>query len=92
MCTYTYNATIEWDRKKPALNLRKHHVDFSNAATVLYDDLAWTIRDLPHEEDRFVTLGMDALGRLPVVVYALRYDRIRIISARKASPGRTPPI
>lgn len=39
------------------------------------------------DEPRFVTLGMDALGRVLVVVYTPRGDRIRIMSARKASPG-----
>ncbi len=38
-------------------------------------------------ERRFVTLGMDALGRILVVVYTPRGDRIRLISARKASRG-----
>jgi hypothetical protein len=47
-----------------------------------------TIED-PESEDepRFVTLGMDALGRVPVVVHVPRGDRTRLISARKASRG-----
>ena len=85
MCTYTDDITIEWDRRKADSNLRKHHVDFSDAATVLYDDLAITIREIVKNEERFVTLGIDALGRTLVVVYTWRQDRIRIISARKAS-------
>jgi uncharacterized protein len=40
-------------------------------------------------ERRFVTLGMDALGRVLVVVHTPRADRVRIISARKASRGET---
>lgn len=40
-------------------------------------------------ERRFVTLGMDALGRILVVVHAEATGRIRIISARKASVGET---
>ena len=38
-------------------------------------------------EKRFVTLGMDALGRIVVVVYTWRRDRVRMISARKATPN-----
>jgi len=53
---------------------------------VLDDDLAITIRDETSGEERFVTLGIDALGRLLVVVYTSREDCIRIISARKATP------
>lgn len=40
-------------------------------------------------EQRFVTLGMDDSGRLLIVVYTMRGDRIRLISARKASKGET---
>lgn len=38
-------------------------------------------------EQRFITLGMDSLGRLLVVVYALEAGDNRLISARKASPS-----
>jgi len=37
-------------------------------------------------EERFVTIGMDALGRILVVVYTWRGERLRLISARKATP------
>lgn len=40
-------------------------------------------------EWRQVTLGMDALGRVLVVVHTQRSERTRIISARKASRGET---
>jgi len=46
-----------------------------------------TVRDpFSQWEERWITLGMDALGRLPVVVYTWRGDRIRLISARPATP------
>ena len=77
---------VEWDCQKAALNLAKHKIDFADAATVLTDDMAISIRDQASGEERFVTLGMDALGRVLVVVYTWRQDRIRIISARKATP------
>jgi len=55
--------------------------------TVLYDHVAITIRDhIDDEEERFVTLGMDALGRILVVVYTWRDENVRIISARQATP------
>lgn len=54
---------VEWDGEKAASNLKKHGIGFADAATVLFDDLAVTIRDdSVDEEERFVTLGMDALG------------------------------
>jgi uncharacterized DUF497 family protein len=39
------------------------------------------------DEQRFVTLGMDALGRVLAVVHTWRGERIRPISARKAGHG-----
>ena len=42
------------------------------------------IDDYREGEDRYVTIGMDAFGRILVVVYTWREDAIRIISARKA--------
>ena len=45
VCTYTRSVECEWDRRKAASNLRKHGVDFADAALVLHDDLALTVRD-----------------------------------------------
>ncbi|MEM8960343.1 MAG: BrnT family toxin [Acidobacteriota bacterium] len=77
---------FEWDSHKAATNLRKHGVDFADAAFVLEDDLALTIRDWhTGSEERFVTIGQDAQGRLLVVVYTWRGETIRLISARRAT-------
>ena len=76
---------FEWDPQKATANLAKHGVDFSDAVEVLFDEMAITIPDDDSEgEERFVTMGADALNRVLVVVYTWRWDDIRIISARKA--------
>ena len=75
----------EWDAEKARANRRKHGIDFADAVTALSDPLALTIRDDYPNEERFVTLGLDALGRLLVVIYTWRGERIRVISARKAT-------
>jgi hypothetical protein len=77
----------EWDAEKAAQNLKKHQVDFADAATVLSDEFAVTIRDDSEDEERFVTMGADALGRVLVVAYAWPGDEPRIVSARKATPS-----
>jgi len=51
---------------------------------VFEDPNAVTVEDLKGNERRYVTIGMDAFGRVLVVVYTWRGDNIRIISARKA--------
>ncbi len=38
-------------------------------------------------EERVIAIGNDFLGRVLVVVYAYRSDRIRVISARLATPA-----
>ncbi len=78
---------VVWDTKKGALNIRNHGIEFSHAATVLDDPMAITIEDTSHDEQRFVTIGSDLLGRLLVVVYAYSgEEEIRLISARRATP------
>jgi hypothetical protein len=86
MHRYAYTEPVfEWDSDKAATNRRKHRVDFADAATVFSDEMALTMRDNEPDEERFVTLGMDALGRLLVVVYTWRGETVRLISARKAT-------
>lgn len=80
--------SIEFDPEKARANLRKHRVSFVHAEQVLRDTRALTIQDPDATgEPRFVTLGMDDLGRIIVVVHTPRGERTRVISARKASPG-----
>lgn len=76
---------FEWDDHKAASNRRKHSVTFELARHV-FDDLAAIdeIDDDPDEE-RWTRIGM-AAGRIFFVVYTLRGQRYRIISARKAEP------
>lgn len=76
---------FEWDRRKAESNPCKHSVDFADAATLFDDEYAVTMPDASSDEERFVALGADALGRLLVVMYTWREDRIRLISARQAT-------
>lgn len=81
----TIEMVYQWNRDKATANLRKHGIDFADAVSVFSDALAISILDERFDEERFVTIGMDAFGRILVVVYTLRDDQIRIISARKAT-------
>ena len=77
---------FEWDDRKARLNLREHGVDFADAVSVLEDPRAMTISDdREFGEERLVTIGLDLFGRLLVVAYTWRGERIRLISARKAT-------
>jgi uncharacterized DUF497 family protein len=80
-------VTFEWDAGKAAANLRKHGVAFAEAATVFLDPLATTFPDPDHslDEDREITIGYTMKGYLAFVSHCERGERIRIISARRAT-------
>jgi len=75
----------EWDPDKAATNEARHGVRFADAVSVFGDEQALTIQDSHPDEERFVTIGMDAFARVLVVVYTWRGDAVRLISARKAT-------
>ncbi len=82
-----HRVEVRWDPQKAAANYRKHDVRFADAATVLDDPQGLTIEDRRFTEQRFVTVGIDALGRVLVIAYAYPAgtDVIRLISARRAT-------
>ena len=80
---------FEWDEAKNQANIRKHGVNFREAAYVFSDPLALNIPDDDHSEDeeRWVLLGKNRNERILLVVHTYRQgDSIRLISARKATP------
>jgi hypothetical protein len=82
------HAGFSWDLEKAARNLRKHGVSFEEAASTFADPLSITVRDSQHSstEERSLSIGRSSEGRLLVVSHADEEHRIRIISARLATP------
>jgi uncharacterized protein len=76
---------FEWDPAKAAANWVKHALHLADATPVFEDPYAITRADPHPSEDRFVTLGRNALDRVIVVVWAWHGDAIRLISARGAT-------
>ena len=77
---------IEYDAAKAASNLDKHGVSFEEAATALLDENALAMEDEDASgESRWLVVGMSDQARLLTVVYTLRGESIRLISARKAT-------
>mgnify|MGYP000966262233 CR=1 FL=1 len=83
---------FDWDPAKEAVNIRKHQVNFRRAVTVFRDPNQLSLFDdeHSHDEDRWLTLGIDSGGVLRVVIHTYKQINetlveIRIISARKAS-------
>jgi hypothetical protein len=78
---------FEWHKAKAEANFRRHGVSFDLAKTVFKDPFAIERLDdrEEHGEERFVIIGA-AEGRvLLFVAYTDREERIRIISARRAT-------
>jgi|SRR5689334_8451421 len=78
---------FEWDAGKARRNLRKHNISFREGMMVFNDMFAITFYDDAHSrhEQRFLSLGMSDLGRVLVVSHTLVGEKIRLISARKAT-------
>ena len=78
---------FEWHEAKAKANLRAHGVSFDSAKAVFDDPLAIGRLDIRKDygEERFLIIGRGRDGLVLVVVYTERDDRIRIISARRAT-------
>ena len=80
---------IAWDPVKARENLAKHRISFEEATTALEGPLSAMGPDPDHsfDEERFVAFGMSPVGRLLAIACTERNDTIRIISARRVTPG-----
>jgi uncharacterized protein len=80
-------VVYEWNAAKAKTNLQKHGLSFDEAATVFLDPLALTFPDPDHSggEEREITIGYTAGHQVAFVSHCQRGNRIRIISARKAT-------
>ena len=74
-----------WDSNKNQENYKKHGIDFETAIHVFEDLNRIEIYDSEHsqDEDRYVTIGL--VEEVLFVVYTLRNNSIRMISARMAT-------
>ena len=90
---YTYNmranigeTLVEWDENKNRINIRKHGISFETAALVFADEERIEYYDKLHslDEDRYVVLG--CVQGVLYVVYTMRDEAARLISARLATP------
>lgn len=73
------NLIFEWDEDKVRRNEAKHGVSFQEGKTVFNDPFAVMVPDPDHSEheDRWLDIGFTSRGRLVVVWYIKRNDRIR---------------
>lgn len=86
MRMYISGTSVEWDDKKNSINKKKHGISFESAALVFADMDRVEYYDMEHstiDEDRYVVIG--SVQDVLFVIYTMRDDSSRIISARLAT-------
>lgn len=85
MNTKISGIAVEWDDNKNTINIKKHGISFATAALVFADEERIEYYDKlhSHDEDRYVVIG--CVQGILYVVYTMRNEAARIISARMAT-------
>jgi len=75
---------FEWDEGNKDKNLRKHEVTDEECEEIFFDAEKTLLKDVLHskKEARYIVLGKTKKGRLLFVIFTIRKDKARIISAR----------
>ncbi|MDH5527898.1 MAG: BrnT family toxin [Nitrospirota bacterium] len=76
---------LEWDEDKRRAVLTARGVDLADSESVLMDDRALTVEQRRGGETRHVTIGKGPTGRLLTVVWTVRGQRLRIVTAWKSN-------
>jgi len=77
-------AEFEWDDAKSNSNLVKHGIAFDLASEIFYGPVV-VKRSNRNNEERWISIG-ESDDRIVTVIFTLRNDSIRIISARPPRP------
>jgi uncharacterized protein len=80
------NDSFEWDDAKALVNLVKHAVSFEFASLVFDDPFVVDFDDDRFDYDEFRALAIGLSGDVLIsVTYTLRENRIRLVTARRAT-------
>lgn len=79
--------SFEWDNFNKLKNWSKHKVDYKECEEVFSNRPLKTYRDIKHSqsENRYAALGITNRNRKLYVIFTVRNEKIRIISARDMS-------
>jgi uncharacterized DUF497 family protein len=81
-----HNIAFEWDSRKAAANFRKHNVSCELACEAFFDPFVYYLEEETIDgELRETIIGLSTTWQLLYVVYVLRDDIIRIITARSVT-------
>jgi len=78
---------FEWDKWNIDKSYQKHGISPNETEEVFLDENVKIKKDIKHQqqEKRFIAIGKTIEDKILFVVFTIRYDKIRIISARKAN-------
>lgn len=78
---------FDWDESNKYKNWERHRVDFRECEEIFFNKPLKIFYDYKHsqKEDRFTAFGITNKGRKLTVIFTIRKNKIRIISARGQS-------
>lgn len=76
---------FEWDKWNLDKSYVKHGIIPKEAEEVFISEEAFVVPDVKHsqKEDRFIILGKSVSGKNLFVVFTIRGDKVRVVSARR---------
>lgn len=85
--TYSLNEiNFEWDTVKASENLKKHSISFESAGEIFFDSFLKVVNvEIVDGEQRESVIGLTFDWKTFYVVYAMREESVRLISARLAT-------
>lgn len=80
-------VSFEWDRGNLDKNYRRHKIANKEAEEVFDNEFKFVFEDKKHSETekRYGIFGQSKNGKLLSIVFTIRNNRIRIITARNMS-------
>ena len=78
---------FDWDEGNRQKNWEKHKVDFRECEEVFFNQPLLISEDVKHsiQEERYYALGRSDTNRMLFLVFTVRNNKIRVISARDQS-------
>ncbi|OGI59972.1 hypothetical protein A2814_01555 [Candidatus Nomurabacteria bacterium RIFCSPHIGHO2_01_FULL_38_19] len=75
---------FEWDKGNKIKNLTKHKVSQDECEETFFDYNRKVQKDLLHsrDEERYILLGQTKYKRLLYIIFTIRKEKVRVISAR----------
>lgn len=83
---------FEWDKGNIDKNLLAHGVRNEECEEVFFDQEKRVLRDALHsrQEKRYIIIGKTKKSRLLFIIFMIRKDKIRVISARDLNKKEEP--